>query len=424
MTLILGGALAVITAAYLAAIAARLLIVFTGAAAPSRPGAAGIIASQQTRQKADGELPTYTVLVPLNEGRTAEDNDAVSGLVDALSALDYPAARLQVLLLATDDDRAILDGAILPEHFDVVATGQASSAGRLAAGLTMARGELCVTYQAGQFPDPGQLRAAVAAFSRLPAWVVCLRPESHPAGPHPGWLAQCAAAESTVTGALVPRGLSRCGLPVPADGPSSHFRTDALRRLAAEGGTRDDGARASISMRIARRGWSTRMLASVTFERNDIRPGPWIRRRAAATRMGYLALAATVRRPLRGLRDLRPAHLTTIQLTTATATFTALANPLFWVLTVAWLAAGGQLADIIPAPVAGAAIAAMVIGNLVTAYSLMAGCMEQGLFRAVRTMLLAPAYWALDSVAAYRALLPGPGPEEPARSAAAPVTAA
>jgi hypothetical protein len=53
----------------------------------------------------------------------------------------------------------------------------------------------------------------------------------------------------------------------------------------------------------------------------------------------------------------------------------------------------------------------------------MAGCMEQGLFRAVRTMLLAPAYWALASVAAYRALLPGPEQQQSARSAA-PVTAA
>jgi cellulose synthase/poly-beta-1,6-N-acetylglucosamine synthase-like glycosyltransferase len=362
----------------------------------------------------------YTVLVPL-----AGSGTAVGDLVDALSALDYPAARLQVLLLAGADDRGLLDGAGLPDHFDVIETGHASAAGRLAAGLGMARGELCVSYQPGQFPDPGQLRAAAAAFSQLPAWVVCLRPESRPAGPHAGWLAQCAAAESTVTGALLPRGLSRCRLPVPADGPSGHFRTDALRRLAAaRDGGRQGGARTSLSTLIARRGWSTRMLASVTVERNDSRPGPWIRRRADATRMGYLALAGAVRRPPRVPRGLSLAHLTTIQLTSAAATFTALANPLFWLLTVAWLTAGSHLATIIPGPVTVAAIAAMVIGNLLTAYSLMAGCMEQGLFHAVRTMVLAPAYWALASVAAYRALLPGPGPEEPARAAVTAVTAA
>ena len=47
----------------------------------------------------------------------------------------------------------------------------------------------------------------------------------------------------------------------------------------------------------------------------------------------------------------------------------------------------------------------MLLGNVLTAYSLMIGCMEQGMFRAVRTMFLAPVYWALSSVAAYRALL-------------------
>jgi hypothetical protein len=43
---------------------------------------------------------------------------------------------------------------------------------------------------------------------------------------------------------------------------------------------------------------------------------------------------------------------------------------------------------------------------VVTAYSLMIGCMEQGMLPAVRTMFLAPVYWALSSIAAYRALLP------------------
>jgi hypothetical protein len=434
MTLFIGIVLAAIIAAYLAAITARLLIVFTGAAAPSPPGAARLIPAQSARHPGDRELPTYTVLVPLSQDSAGQDSDAVGGLVDALSALDYPAARLQILLLATRNDRGILDEMRLPDHFDVVATGPAPSgqewAGKLAAGLALAHGELCVSYRPGQFPDPGQLRAAATAFSALPAWVVCLRPESRPAGPHSGWLAECAAAEAAVTGALLPRGLSRCRLPVPADGPSSHFRTDALRRLAdgEDGrhcdGRRHGGARASISARIARRGWSTRMLGSVTFEQNDSRPGPWIDRRAAATRAGYLALAALVRWPLQVLPGLRPARLTAIALTTAAATFTALANPLFWLLTVAWLAAGSHLGGIIPAPAADAAIAAMVIGNVVTAYSLMAGCMEQGLFHAVRTMLLAPAYWALASVAAYRALLPGPVREEPARSAPTAVTAA
>jgi cellulose synthase/poly-beta-1,6-N-acetylglucosamine synthase-like glycosyltransferase len=425
MTLLVGIVLAAITALYVAAVVSRLLIVFAGAA-PASAGAA-LIPAQGPRFAADRELPVYTVLVPLDgpaRGGPAEGNDAVGDLVDSLSALDYPATRLQVMLLAGDDDWGMLDGVRLPDHFDVVETGQASSMGKLATGLAMARGELCVSYQPGQFPDPGQVRAAAAAFSRLPAWVVCLRPESRPVGPYPTWLAQCAAADSTVTGALLPRGLDRFRLPVPADGPSGHFRTDALRHLGPWGdGAREDGTLASISMLIARRGWSTRMLASVTSERGDSRPGPWIRRRAAATRTGYLACAAAVRRPLRLLRDLSPAHFTTIQLTTAAATFTALANPLFWLLTVAWLAAGGHLAGVVPVPVAVAAVAAVVLGNLVTAYSLMAGCMEQGLFRAVRTMLLAPAYWALASVAAYRALLPGPEQQQSARSAA-PVTAA
>jgi hypothetical protein len=49
----------------------------------------------------------------------------------------------------------------------------------------------------------------------------------------------------------------------------------------------------------------------------------------------------------------------------------------------------------------------------------MIGCMDQGMLPAVRTMFLAPVYWALSSVAAYRALLPD-RPQEKS-PAAAPV---
>ena len=58
-----------------------------------------------------------------------------------------------------------------------------------------------------------------------------------------------------------------------------------------------------------------------------------------------------------------------------------------------------------------AVVAVVLLGNLLTAYSLMIGCMEHGLFAGVRTMLLAPVYVALTSVAAYRALLPINRPE-------------
>ena len=59
-----------------------------------------------------------------------------------------------------------------------------------------------------------------------------------------------------------------------------------------------------------------------------------------------------------------------------------------------------------PLPELYVVVAAALLANVLSAYSLMIGCMEQGMFPAIRTMFLAPAYWTLTSIAAYRALLP------------------
>jgi hypothetical protein len=79
---------------------------------------------------------------------------------------------------------------------------------------------------------------------------------------------------------------------------------------------------------------------------------------------------------------------------------------------------------VFPAPELYLVVAAMLLGNVLTAYSLMIGCMEQGMFPAVRTMFLAPVYWALSSVAAYRALLPASRQTESPAAAPVPSIAA
>jgi glycosyltransferase XagB len=390
-------AVAAVIAMYVAAIVFKLVMVVCGITATTRRRA--------TRTMPHGELPAYTVLVPL-AGPHQPGNGSAADLIAGLSAIDYPAGRLQVLLLAGENGWR--PEGVLPGHFEVVNVGparRATSAGAYAAGLARARGELCVAYKPGQRPDPGQLRAAASAFGELPPWVVCVRPESRCQNPDTNWLTQCVAAENAVSSVLFLRGLDRFRLPVPASGLSCHFRTDALRRLGAW--QHDDRAEgADIGVRIAQRGWSVRMLGSVTREEADGRLGPWLRRRATSIQDDYRTWLAHFRSPYRLWRDLGPFRCAASQLTTALSALTALVNPLFWLLTAAWLAGGpGPIAAVLPLPELEAVIAVMLLGNLLTAYALMIGCMEHGLFAAVRTMLLAPVYLALTSVAAYRALL-------------------
>lgn len=393
-------AVAVVTAVYVVAILFKLIVVFAAVGVP-------ILGFDEAGSLAmpDQALPLYSVLVPLYiEGAVLD------AAITDLSGLDYPPGRLQVLLLIEEDDlqtRAALSMLTLAPQFEVVLVppGQPRTKARACnRGLEEARGEFCVVYDAGSRPEPGQLRKAVAAFRSLPAWVVCLQAELRYLNPDTNWLTQCFAAEYAVSFSLFLRGLDRFRLAIPLGGSSSHFRCEALRRLGAwDPHNFADGA--DLGIRIARRGWSVQMIAAETEEEPNSRLGSWLRQRSRWIMGDCQTWLVHMRSPYRLWRDLGPVRFAGLQLTLALSSFTTLVNPVFWALILAYLVSGpGRIAQIFPLPELYAATAAMLLGNLLMVYSLMIGCMEHGLFRAVRTMLLVPAYWALMSVAAYRAL--------------------
>ena len=327
-------------------------------------------------------------------------------LVSTLSTLEYPADRLQILLLVRDDDeraRSALDHLALGPHFQVVPVpaGPRGPAEACHAGLAQARGEFCVIYDTHERPGPGQLREAVAAFQALPPWVVCVQAELRCASPDASWLTQFSAAELAVNFGLFLRGL---GLVAPLASTSNHFRVEALRRLGAwDPDNVTPGL--DLGVRIARRGWGVRIIGSVTETDVAARLSPWLNQRSRWIRGCYQTWLVHMRSPGRLWRDLGAKSFIGLQLTFALPVFTTLITPLFWALILVYLVSEpGPSAAQFPVPVVSLAVAAAALGSLLTVYALMIGCMEQGLLRAVRTMLLAPAYAALMSAAAYRAL--------------------
>jgi hypothetical protein len=85
---------------------------------------------------------------------------------------------------------------------------------------------------------------------------------------------------------------------------------------------------------------------------------------------------------------------------------TGLMNPIFWTLTAIYLVSGpARISPLFPGPVLYLGVLSMLLGNLLMVYSMMAGCMDRGLYGAMRTMLAIPLYWLLMSVASYKALI-------------------
>jgi glycosyltransferase XagB len=395
------GAVAVATIVYVAVIAFRLVLVMAAQNAPVMQ-----FAHQELRAVPDNELPDYSILVPLYR-----EENVLPALLSKLSSLDYPAHRLQVLLLIEEDDeltRAALGRAVLDSRFVIVLIPPSQPRTKPKAcnvGLRHARGEFCVIYDAEDRPEPDQLRKAVAAFRSLPSWVVCVQAELQYWNPWTNWLTRCFAAEYALNFSLVLRGLDRFRLPIPLGGTSNHFRTKALRELGAwdpHNVTED----ADLGMRIARRGWSVQMMVSVTEEEANSRVGNWIRQRSRWIKGYYQTWLVHMRSPWQLWRELGPRQFCAFHLTLGFSGLTGLMNPIFWALTGVYLVSGpGYIRALFPSVVLYLGVFSMLIGNLLMVYSMMAGCMDRGLYGAVRSMLAIPFYWGLMSIAAYKALL-------------------
>ncbi len=147
------------------------------------------------------------------------------------------------------------------------------------------------------------------------------------------------------------------------------------------------------------------MMASVTDDGGRTPARRWLRQRSRWLEGCYQTWLVHLRSPYRLWRDLGTRRFIGLQLTLALPVLTTLVTPLLWALILVYLVERPRAQRrAVPGAGAGPGVAAGALGSLLTVYALMIGCMEHGLLRAVRTMLLAPVYWALMSVAAYRAL--------------------
>ena len=122
------------------------------------------------------DLPIYTILVPLYR-----EAAVLPRLVDSIAELDYPPTRLDIKLLLEEDDEetlAAVRALDLPPHFKLVIVPDVGPRTKPKAcnyGLTQARGEYVVIYDAEDAPEPDQLKKIVVAFAKANERVACIQ---------------------------------------------------------------------------------------------------------------------------------------------------------------------------------------------------------------------------------------------------------
>lgn len=355
----------------------------------------------------DELLPTYSVLVPL-----VREANVLPDLIACLRALDYPAAKLEILLVLEADDletQAALLGAQLPPIFRTVLVPCAEPRTKPKAlnyALQLARGDFVVVYDAEDRPEPDQLRRAWEVFRRAPPELGCLQAQLNIYNYDASWLARQFTIEySALFDAILPA-LERLGLPVPLGGTSNHFPRATLIEVGAWDpfNVTED---ADLGIRLARHGYHTGILASTTWEEAPPALGAWWTQRTRWLKGWMQTYVVHTRKLWRLNGDLGTLGAIGFHTLMGGLIVSALVHPLFYGL-LAWEALSGRL--LAPAETtAGTVLWTIAWINLAVGYvvSILVGMlsvMRRGHARLAVFAVLMPVYWLLISLAAYRAL--------------------
>ena len=390
----------VMSAGFALSAAFRAALALLGNFKPRTPAS-----ESSARVCSDETLPLYTVMVPLYH-----EAEIVPQLAEALLALDYPRDRLDIKLVLEEDDAqtcAVARELARRCPFDIIEVPPCLPRTKPKAcnfALRFARGEYLVIYDAEDRPEPDQLHKAVARFRASPRKTACLQARLSIHNGKQSWLAGMFALDYAIWFKAFLPGLDRFAVPMPLGGTSNHFRTAILR---AAGGwdpfnvTED----ADLGIRLAQLGYRVSMLDSTTHEEAPSRLGPWLRQRSRWQK-GYMqtwlvhardpaALAGHV-----GLRG-----VLAFQLFIGGAVWSALVNPLLWLIFVlSCLHAGTDSGQWMAETFAWISGLGLLAANAMLAMLAMAD--KQG---STKTVLLPyglsiPLYWIMISLGAYRGL--------------------
>jgi cellulose synthase/poly-beta-1,6-N-acetylglucosamine synthase-like glycosyltransferase len=354
----------------------------------------------------DHSLPVYTILVPLyHEGELVEQ------LITGISQLNYPVDKLDVKIMLEEDDdetRAALRRLDVPPSFEVLTIPHIGPKGKpraCNAGLSRARGEFLVIYDAEDRPEPDQLRKAVAAFRHGPPDQVCIQAKLNYFNRKHNVLTRWFTAEYSVWFDQLLPGLQSIDVAIPLGGTSNHFITQRLRELGgwnAFNVTED----ADLGVRVFVRGWKTAVLDSTTYEEANSRFGNWIRQRSRWVK-GYMqTYLYQMRHPVLLYRQMGRRAFIAFHLFFGAGTLCLLINPIYLALTGVWFATHWHVIELLfPGPLLYASIASFFLGNAAFTLTTISGAYARHNYDDVKWAILAPCYWLMMSIAAWKGLL-------------------
>lgn len=349
-------------------------------------------------------LPRVSVLVPL-----FRETEMVHALVARLSQLTYPKCLLDVVLVLEEEDamtQATLAQIDLPSwiRMVVVPDGQPRTKPRaMNFALDFCEGDIIGIFDAEDAPEPDQITRVARHFQQAPPEVACLQGILDYYNPRQNWLARCFTIEYATWFRTILPGMARLGFAIPLGGTTLYFRRDALEALGgwdAHNVTED----ADLGFRLARHGFRTEMVATVTEEEANCRTWAWIKQRSRWLKGYMTTYLVHMRRPGLLYRQLGAWKFWGFQAHFVTALSQVVLAPFLWSFWLVFLGLPHPLDPLMSRTALlafGALLLAIEVLNLTICMASVTGPKHRHLLAWVPTMHF---YLPLGAVAAYKAL--------------------
>ncbi len=349
-------------------------------------------------------LPRVSVLVPL-----FRETEVAHALVARLTQLTYPKCLLDVVLVLEEEDamtRTTLAQIDLPSWIRVVVVpdGQPRTKPRaMNYALDFCEGDIIGIFDAEDAPEADQITRVARHFQQAPPEVACLQGILDYYNPRQNWLARCFTIEYATWFRTILPGMARLGFAIPLGGTTLYFRRDALEALGgwdAHNVTED----ADLGFRLARHGFRTEMVATVTEEEANCRPWAWVKQRSRWLKGYMTTYLVHMRRPGLLYRQLGAWKFWGFQAHFVTAVSQVLLAPVLWSLWLVFFGLPHPLESIVPYTAVTALVAlflAIEILNLSIYMSSVTAPKHRHLMVWVPTMHF---YQPLGALAAYKAL--------------------
>lgn len=352
-------------------------------------------------------LPTYSILCPLYR-----EADVLPQFLEAIAEIDWSKEKLDLLLLLEEDDQETIEALEkinLPFYVRKIIVPHSLPKTKPKAcnyGLSKAKGEYLVIYDAEDIPDPLQLKKAYLGFQKVPKDVVCLQAKLNYYNPHQNLLTRLFTAEYSLWFDITLTGLQSVNTSIPLGGTSNHFRRKDLLALCGWDpfNVTED---ADLGVRLFKDGYKTAMIDSTTLEEANSKLANWLRQRSRWIK-GYMQTYLVHMRDATSFMTKETLHSLIFQLTIGGKIAFILINPFLWLATISYFAlyaqVGPTIESLYPTPVFYMAAFSLVFGNFMFLYYYMIGVVKRQQWSLVKYIFLVPFYWLAISIGGFIAL--------------------